>query len=111
MRCDLDLKGTQLESQLEEIQLDISNLAQQYEGDCSSLLSLLRCLEFLHRTIREELFEQSLPNTRHSLYDFLKQVEETGGWPYIERMKLQNFIVNLQELAAEDDKHEVEENL
>lgn len=111
MRCDLELKDTQLESQLEAIGADITNLARKYQGDCGALLSLLRYLEFLHRTIREDFFEESLPNTRHTLYDLLKEIEETGGWPYIERMKLQDFIVNLQELAAESNAGETEETL
>ncbi|MGF1490050.1 MAG: hypothetical protein ACFBSE_23430 [Prochloraceae cyanobacterium] len=106
MRCDLDLKGTQLESQLKAIGAEIGELAEQHQGDCNSLLSLLRYLEYLHRTIREDFFEQSLPDTRHALYDFLKQIDETGGWPYIERMKLQDFVLNLQELTAEDDRAE-----
>ncbi len=111
MRCDLDLNGTQLESQLEAIGAKTIDLARKYEGDCATLLSLLRYLEFLHRTIREDFFEHSLPNTRHALYDLLKQVDETGGWPYIERMKLQNLIINLKELNPETNADEVKENL
>jgi hypothetical protein len=49
-------------------------------------------LESLHRQIRTEQFEPSLPNTRKDLYAFLKDVEESGGWPYIERGKLQTFL-------------------
>jgi hypothetical protein len=49
-------------------------------------------LESLHRQIRTEQFEPSLPNTRKDLYTFLKDVEESGGWPYIERGKLQTFL-------------------
>lgn len=104
MSGDLDLKDTQLKSQLEAIGTEIGDLAQKYQGNCSALLSLLRSLEYLHRTIREDFFEESLPNTRHALYDLLKQVDETGGWPYIERMKLQDFMLNLQELAAEKNQ-------
>ncbi|MDJ0713309.1 MAG: hypothetical protein QNJ54_03695 [Prochloraceae cyanobacterium] len=97
MKCDLNLKSRQLESQLEEISSTIWNLAKKHEGDSRALLSLLRSLELLHRTIREEMFQESLPDTRNSLYHFLKEIDETGGWPYIQRMRLQDFLVHLQD--------------
>lgn len=84
-------------NQLEEITAKIRTLAQHYEGDLESLLSVLRTLEQLHREIREQFFEPSLPNTRKDLYYLLREIEETGGWPYIERMKLQSFLKALTE--------------
>jgi hypothetical protein len=41
------------------------------------------------------MFEPSLPNTRKDLYGLLRDIEETGGWPYIERMKLQMLMEKL----------------
>ncbi|MDY7012139.1 MAG: hypothetical protein SVX43_00845 [Cyanobacteriota bacterium] len=78
-----------LDERLEVISEDILELAREGQGDCQTLLALLRSLEQLHRTIQEEMFQAALPNTRHELYNLLKEIEETGGWPYIARMKLQ----------------------
>lgn len=83
--------------QLEEVTSQIRSLAKQYQGDTEGLLSVLRTLEQLHREIREQFFEPSLPDTRKDLYHLLREIEETGGWPYIERMKLQSFLKTLAE--------------
>nr|WP_049858510.1 hypothetical protein [Gloeothece citriformis] len=90
-----DIQGS--ENQLQEITTQIRALAQHYQGDVDALLQLLRTLEHLHREIREQFFEPSLPNTRKDLYHLLRDIEETGGWPYIERMKLQSFFKVLTE--------------
>ncbi len=74
------------------------------QGDTIALLALLRQLEQLHREIRDEAFQESLPNNRQALYSLLKDIETEGGWPYIERMRLQALIVNLsQETTAEEE--------
>ena len=70
----------------------VRSKAQQYQGDSQKLLSLLRLLEELHREIRTHQFEPFLPNSRHELYGLLRDIEETGGWPYIERMRLRTFF-------------------
>ena len=70
----------------------VRSKAQQYQGDSQKLLSLLRLLEELHREIRIHQFEPFLPNSRHELYRLLRDIEETGGWPYIERMRLRSFF-------------------
>lgn len=70
--------------------------AKAYEGDCFELLSLLRTLESLHRQIRDELFQAALPDNRQKLYALLKEIEENGGWPYIERMKLRQLLTNIE---------------
>lgn len=101
-----------LKHQLEEITAQIRTLAQHYEGDLEELLSLLRTLEQLHREIRERFFEPSLPDTRKDLYNLLREIEETGGWPYIERMKLQTFLKALTEdpqLPSEDGKFTIKD--
>jgi hypothetical protein len=38
-----------------------------------------------------------LPDNRQALYSLLKEIESKGGWPYIERMRLQSFVTNLQQ--------------
>lgn len=81
-----------IDPQIEVLRKNFWELAQKSQGDTELLLSLLRTLELLHRQIREELFEPSLPNTRNTLYFLLKDIEENGGWPYIERMKLMDII-------------------
>ena len=67
------------------------------QGDTIALLDLLRRLEFLHREIRDGVFQASLPENRQGLYSLLREIESQGGWPYIERMRLQQFITKLQE--------------
>jgi hypothetical protein len=70
--------------------------AKVCEGDCFELLSLLRTLESLHRQIRDNLFQAALPDNRQKLYALLREIEENGGWPYIERMKLRQLLTNLE---------------
>ncbi|MDY6782958.1 MAG: hypothetical protein SW833_10490 [Cyanobacteriota bacterium] len=86
--------------------LTILDLAREHQGDCQGLLALLRSLEQLHRTIQEEMFQPALPNTRHELYNLLKEIEETGGWPYIARMKLQAFAVCLTSEDSNPNPHQ-----
>ncbi|MEP0868404.1 hypothetical protein NDA01_01155 [Trichocoleus desertorum AS-A10] len=69
--------------------------AQSHEGDCLTLLALLRLLESLHREISDSFFQDSLPTNRQALYALLRDIEAEGGWPYIHRMKLQGLLVNL----------------
>lgn len=80
---------TFLDKELEKLMNDFLILAEKSKEDSLLLITILRKLELIHRKIREELFEPSLPSTRHDLYTLLKDIEEHGGWPYIERMKLQ----------------------
>jgi hypothetical protein len=60
------------------------------------LLSLLRDLEQIHRRIRVDYFESALPQTRNDLYQFVRDIEDKGGWPYIERMRLRDLLKNLE---------------
>jgi hypothetical protein len=64
------------EHSLQEIEVLVWATAQQAEGNNIALLSLLRVLEALHRKVREELFEPSLPETRNDLYHLLREIEE-----------------------------------
>jgi hypothetical protein len=95
MNIHPDWDNSQLEESLQEISTTIWAIAKQCEGDSHCLLTLLRALERLHRDIREELFEPSLPNTRNALSNLLREIEEIGGWPYIERMRLQALLKKL----------------
>jgi ATP/maltotriose-dependent transcriptional regulator MalT len=98
MSNDRDLQEEELKYSLETIATQVLSAAERCEGDCDRLLALLRTLEGLHRKIREEIFEVSLPDNRKELYHFLRDVEEAGGWPYIERMKIQQLLKNCQEI-------------
>ena len=84
------------EAKVQKLSTEIYNLAQQNQENLLFLLSLLRNLEQTHRQIRTEMFETSLPKTRNDLYNLVKDIEEQGGWPYIERMKLQSLLKNIQ---------------
>jgi hypothetical protein len=98
---NVKLKPEQLSQALEKISSEVMAVAQTAEGDNVALLALLRLLEQLHREICEGVFQDALPDNRQSLYALLKDIETKGGWPYIYRLKLQSFLVNL---AAEADQ-------
>ncbi|BAU12146.1 hypothetical protein LEP3755_26750 [Leptolyngbya sp. NIES-3755] len=83
--------------ELEELARSIRAIAQQFTGDGMELLALLRVLEILHREIREGLFQDALPTNRQALYSLLRDIEATGGWPYIHRMRLQEFLSKMIE--------------
>ena len=85
----------QLQHQLQTIAAVVRALAQSCQGDSLDLVRLLRLLEELHREIRDGIFQAALPDNRQALYNLLKDIETEGGWPYIERMRLQAFLANL----------------
>ena len=88
---------------VQKLSTEIYHLAQQNQDDLLFLLSLLRNLEKIHRQIRTQMFETSLPKTRNDLYNLVKDIEEQGGWPYIERMKLQSLLKNIQSDSSQHD--------
>lgn len=90
------------EAKVQKLATEIYHLAQQNQDELLFLLSLLRNLEKVHRQIRTEMFETSLPKTRNNLYNLVKDIEEQGGWPYIERMKLQSLLKNIQSDSDRD---------
>jgi hypothetical protein len=51
-----------------------------------------------------------LPDNRQALYSLLRDIEAEGGWPYIERMRLQAFLTNLEQEATVENTTEVLEN-
>jgi len=81
-----------LSAELTQLQTATLELAETHRHDPQALMALLRQLEGLHRQIREELFVPLLPENRHDLYNLLRDIEENGGWPYIERMRLRAFL-------------------
>jgi len=98
----MDEKASQkLTEEAERMKTLIWETAQAHQGDCLALLMLLRSLERLHWQIREKLFHPALPDTRNELYQLLRDIEEKGGWPYIERMKLRSLLMQL-ELSEEE---------
>jgi ABC-type transporter Mla subunit MlaD len=82
---------------LERIANEIHDLADRDRTDPIALLQLLRTLEHLHREIQQDYFQSALPNSRQALYTLLRDIEENGGWPYIQRWKLQALFANLAE--------------
>lgn len=102
MNWDQDLEQGQLQARLQAITADIRSVASRYPGDSLALLALLRALEQVHREIRENLFQPSLPDNRQALYALLRDIEEEGGWPYIDRMKLRSLLEQLPQLNNHD---------
>ncbi len=101
MDYEQNFKSTVPDDALREILSKTWSIATKKPQDLLFLLSVLRSLELIHRQIRTELFEPSLPETRNDLYQLVKDIEEKGGWPYIERMRLQDLLQNLQLDAIE----------
>lgn len=99
----------QFSIELQDIASAIRALAQNFQGDSIALVSLLRHLEELHREIREGLFQASLPDNRQALYKLLKDIETEGGWPYIERMKLQALLANLPTESVDETSNATQE--
>lgn len=85
---------------LEEIAAKIHSVADRDRADPIALLQLLRTLEQLHHEIQQGYFQSALPNNRQALYALLRDIEENGGWPYIQRWKLQELFANLPEIET-----------
>ncbi len=101
MNFDKDSDSRQLETELQAITTDIRQMAHRHRSNSRALLALLRALEQTHREIQENLFQVSLPDNRQELYALLRDIEETGGWPYIERMRLRSLLSNLPEQGVQ----------
>lgn len=107
--------GDRIDVDLETLPSDLRRLAQSAEqaatdrrGDEVALLQLLRLLERLHSQIRDEWFQESLPNNRQRLYALLRDIEINGGWPYIQRMRLRTLLNELDPEVAPDQDERVE---
>lgn len=79
----------------EKVASKIRKLAKENQGDIEAILSLLRLLESLHKEIRDGVFQECLPDNRQALYNLLKDIENSGGWPYIYRGNLQSMLAKL----------------
>jgi hypothetical protein len=90
-----------LPEDLDQLSKLIDQLALERQSQSTALLALLRLLEERHRDICETLFYEALPDNRQHLYALLKDIEVNGGWPYIQRMKLQALLANLPDLDFE----------
>ena len=104
MKGDRDLAQKDFQTAMSDIHGVVWTWAEDCQSDTHALLSLLRTLEQLHREIRVQLFEPSLPVTRKELYQLLRDIEEGGGWPYIERMKLQSLLDHWQSTAVMEEE-------
>lgn len=80
----------------------IEVLVEDYQDDYDCLLQFLRVLEFLYCYICIDYFELVLFNICWGLYGLLRDIEESGGWLYIEWGKLSYFIKNLQESLEQE---------
>lgn len=102
MTADQHYQPNLPDAQLQAIADAVQALAREQQGDCLNLLALLRLLESLHQEIRDGMFQEALPNTRQGLHNLLRDIEASGGWPYIYRMKLQTLLKNLQAASEQD---------
>jgi hypothetical protein len=93
----IDDLNSPLPHRLQEIANELHEIADRDREDPIALLYLLRTLEQLHREIQQGYFQSALPSSRQSLYALLRDIEENGGWPYIQRWKLQALFANLPE--------------
>jgi len=98
-------RSTQLQADLENIATSVRSIAQQHSRQSQDLLALLRLLEGLHKEVRDGLFQDSLPDNRQALYALLRDIEVGGGWPYINRMRLQAFLSQIPDEPMSDHFH------
>ena len=104
MNYQRNFGSKELLAQLEGLAEEISTLAASHQGEIIDLLAILRSLEKCHRQLREGLFQDALPSNRQVLYSLLRDIEESGGWPYIERGTVRSLLSQLQE--AQDPNQE-----
>lgn len=90
-----ELSQSPAQPQLDRVVAQIYEIADRERTDPLALLQLLRMLEQIHREIRDDYFQSALPDSRQSLYALLRDIEENGGWPYIQRWKLHELFANL----------------
>jgi len=91
------------QQRLETVLADLRQLAGELEGQPEALLALLRQLEQLHRNLQDGAFRSSLPADRGELFNLLRAMEQSGGWPYIPRLQLRTFMDLLQRDRPEEE--------
>jgi small-conductance mechanosensitive channel len=89
------------QQRLKALLAELSSLSQELANQPEALVNLLRQLEQLHRQIQDGPLRGSLPADRHKLFELLQNLEQSGGWPYIPRPQLHNFLRQLQQQPAE----------
>jgi hypothetical protein len=104
MNNGISVDSDKLSFKLQAIATAVHDASKICQGDTIALLALLRQLEQLHREIRDGAFQESLPDNRQALYSLLKDIESEGGWPYIERMRLQALRANMQQEADSENE-------
>lgn len=100
------VESTKFKADLDAMATLIQTVAQQHQGHSLELLAILRLLERLHQEIRDSFFQESLPSNRQALYALLRDIETSGGWPYIHRMKLQAFLSYLSQESGSESSGE-----
>jgi hypothetical protein len=98
----------ELAAKLESLSREISTLAAEHQGEIIDLLAILRSLERCHRQIQEGHFQQALPSNRQVLYSLLRDIEESGGWPYIERGTVRSILSRFNEQLNEHPENSVD---
>lgn len=91
------------QQRLDDVLSELRSLASELQGQPEALLALLRQLEELHRNLQDGDFRSSLPADRGALFNLLRAMEQSGGWPYIPRLQLRTFMDLLQRDRDEDD--------
>jgi hypothetical protein len=81
---------------VEAISAKIKLLALQCKDRPLEILRILRVLEQLHSDICSEIFQPALPNSRHALFDLLKEIEAEGGWPHIYHRNLNQLFEQVE---------------
>lgn len=104
MNNGISVDSDKLSFKLQAVATAVHDASKICQGDTIALLALLRQLEQLHREIRDGAFQESLPDNRQALYSLLKDIESEGGWPYIERMRLQALRANMQQEADSENE-------
>ncbi len=101
--CQATGLSTQQQQRLSQLLADLQGLSDELAGDPEALLMLLRQLEQLHRSLQDGAFRSSLPADRTALFNLLRAMEQSGGWPYIPRLQLRTFMDLLQRDRDETD--------
>jgi len=93
----------QQQQRLDAALADLRTIAADLDGQPEALLTLLRQIEQLHRNLQDGPFRSSLPADRTELFNLLRAMEESGGWPYIPRLQLRTFMDLLQRDRSDDE--------